>query len=235
MPSARPGPRSIVVATTNPHKVAEIQAIFALRGLAGVGLLTLAEVRGFPFKEPDEIGSNFEENATVKALAYSAATGLACLADDSGIEIDSLEGRPGVISSHYFSDGRTDGAAATMSREERDVANNQRVMRELEGVAPERRGARFVCTMVLAAAGRDRDVPRLRCTARGTFEGRIGLGSEVPRGSNGFGYDPLFLAAPDFARTSAELSPEEKNARSHRAHAAMQIASWLGANAATLA
>jgi XTP/dITP diphosphohydrolase len=89
--------------------------------------------------------------------------------------------------------------------------------------------------MVLAAAGRDRDVPRVRCTARGTFEGRIGLSNQVPRGTNGFGYDPLFLVAPEFERTSAELSSEEKNARSHRAHAAGQIASWLDANAASLA
>jgi XTP/dITP diphosphohydrolase len=235
MPIGLTGTRSIVVATTNPHKVAEIQAIFASRGLADVRLLTLSEVRGFPFKEPEEIGVTCEENARVKALAYAAATGLACLADDSGIEIDALEGRPGVISSHYFSDGRTDGAAASMSREQRDAANNARVMRELEGVARERRGARFVCMMVLAAAGRDRDVPRVRCTARGTFEGRIGLSNQVPRGTNGFGYDPLFLVAPEFERTSAELSSEEKNARSHRAHAAGQIASWLDANAASLA
>jgi XTP/dITP diphosphohydrolase len=234
MTSAASRARRIVVATTNPHKVAEIRAIFASRGLRDVELLTLAEVRGYPFREPDEIGATCEENARVKALAYAAATGMACLADDSGIEIDALGGRPGVISSHYFSDGRTDGVAASMSREERDAANNERVMREMEGVAPERRGARFVCVMVLAAAGRDEDVPRVRCTARGTFEGRIGVRGEVPRGANGFGYDPLFLVAPEFSRTSAELPAAEKNARSHRAAALERVAAWLGENVATL-
>jgi XTP/dITP diphosphohydrolase len=227
--------RDIVVATTNPHKVAEIRAIFEARGLGGIRLLTLAEVRGYPFKEPEEIGTTFQENATVKALAYAAATGLPCLADDSGVEIDALGGMPGVISSHYFNNGDTGGMAQGMSREQRDEANNRRVMHELSGVEAARRGARFVCLMVLASAGRDEDVPRVRFVARGTFEGRIGEGGDVPRGTHGFGYDPLFLVAPDFVRTSAELLPAEKNASSHRAHAASQMAEWLREKLHTLA
>lgn len=206
--------RAIVLATGNPHKVEEMRAVL---GAAGVALVGLGYVPGGPWPEPEEHGSSFEENATIKALAYARATGRVCLADDSGLEIDALGGRPGVISSHYCTDGREAG----MSRAERDAANNARVLRELEGVPLERRGARFVCVMALAAPGRV-----LGCV-RGTFEGRIGLpgggSGGVPRGGNGFGYDPLFLLPAPETRTSAELTAAEKNARSHRAAAARAV------------
>lgn len=204
----------IVIATANPHKVDEMRAIFASL-TPNVRLLGLAELGGPPPAEPPETGSTFEENSRIKATSYAAATGRLCLADDSGLEIDALGGKPGVISSHYCTDGREAG----MSRSERDAANNKRVLRELEGIAPEQRGARFVCVMTLSDAK-----GKIVGHVRGAFEGRIGLPGDVPRGNDGFGYDPLFLVAPAFGTTSAELSSEEKNRVSHRRSAAEQIA-----------
>ncbi len=403
----------LVVATSNPHKVDEIKAV--LYGVGGLRVLSLDDVvreaaaRGqkMDLREPEEVGTTFEENATIKALSYATQTGRLCLADDSGLEVDALGGRPGVISSHYCTDGREAG----MSRGERDAKNNERVMRELEGVTAEKRTARFVCVMVVAgctatARGtgfqpvrntpigpaprdainrlprgsvekRERNLPHWRrdgstyfvtwrlgagslsaterdivldaclhwhgkralvdvacvmpnhvhmlltplpsldggwhslssivksikqfsattinrslgtsgtlwqdefhdrivrdeaefkelwnyvwanpvsaklagefdeykwtkcpgethrleaCAtalfkSRGTFEGRIGLTTEVPRGAHGFGYDPLFLVAADgFKRTGAELSPEDKNRLSHRGMALREVAMWL--------
>jgi XTP/dITP diphosphohydrolase len=215
--------RRIVIATGNPHKVSELRAMLALPGVEFIGLAEM----GTELTEPAETGATFDENATIKARAYAAQTGLPCLADDSGLEVDALGGAPGVISSHYSTGGREAG----LSREERDAANNARLLRELEGVSPERRSARFVCVMVLSAAPPDRGnregpAPIL-VTTRGTFEGRIGLPGEVPRGSNGFGYDPLFLVGPDFTHTSAELEPPEKNGLSHRGAAARAMLAEL--------
>jgi XTP/dITP diphosphohydrolase len=210
----------LVVATSNPHKVEEIRAV--LDGVAGLRVLGLDDVvrekPGLVLKEPEEIGTTFEENATIKALSYAAQTGRLGLADDSGLEVDALGGKPGVISSHYCTDGREAG----MSRSERDAKNNERVMRELQGVAAEKRTARFVCVMVVADGG------KVLHFSRGTFEGRIGLPGDVPRGANGFGYDPLFLVAADeFKRTGAGLLPEEKNRLSHRGMALRGVAKWL--------
>jgi XTP/dITP diphosphohydrolase len=201
----------VVLATGNPHKVDELRAIM---GPLGIPIVGLADVPGHPFPEPTESGITFEQNATIKALAYAEATGRLCLADDSGLEIDALSGRPGVISSHYCTDGREEG----MDRPTRDAANNARVLRELEGVPAPVRTARFVCVMALARPG------QLLARSKGTFEGRIGIPPAVPAGANGFGYDPLFLAAPEFTRTGAQLLPQEKNARSHRAAAAARMA-----------
>ncbi len=215
-PTPTPIVSPITIATANPGKVAELRPIFAALGVEVVGLADLDEVT----TEPDETGDTFEANATIKAISYAKQTGTACLADDSGLVVDALGGAPGVISSHYSTSGLDD----PRPRSERDAANNERVLRELAGVPAEQRTARFVCVMVLAD-------PRgkILATSRGTFEGRIG---EQPRGANGFGYDPLFLlasdpVAPDFTRTSAELSPDEKNLLSHRAMAARAIARAL--------
>jgi XTP/dITP diphosphohydrolase len=200
----------IVLATGNPHKVEEMRAIFGARGIPVIGLRDLPGHERF--FEPTEHGRTFEENAAIKAASYAQQTGRLCLADDSGLEVDALDGAPGVISSHYSTDGRETG----LSREERDRANNARLLRELDGVPAARRTARFVCVMCLAEAR------GVELTSRGTFEGRIGLRAEVPRGENGFGYDPLFVL--EDGRTSAELSPDEKNRRSHRAAAAADMA-----------
>eukprot|EP00913_Durusdinium_trenchii_P006435 g6047.t1 len=391
-----PFSQPIVIATGNPHKIDEIRAVLSP---IGVGVVGLSDLPG-AFEEPVEGKDSFIENATLKATSYARQTGRVCLADDSGLEVDALGGAPGVISSHYATDGEETG----LTREQRDSANNARLLADLEGVAPEDRTARFVCTMVLAAplldgastlgwAGilpapdpaasspyqgdfkthqrrlphwqlggatyfvtwrlqqgeldpeerlivldacrhwdgslfslhaacvmpdhvhllfritqlsdgswpelpkivhsiksyssnviqdrrgehgalwqreyfdrivRDSDEAqekfeyilmnpvkaglvdkpglypfafapegrqdagptktRVLATVRGAFEGRIGLPGDVPRGDNGFGYDPLVLMAPDFRRTGAELLPEEKNARSHRGEAARAMA-----------
>ena len=203
--------QTLVAATGNPHKLEEIRAVLAPLGVDVLGL----NDAGGPFPEPDEIGDSFEANATIKARAYAAATGRPCMADDSGLEIDALGGRPGVISSHYAADGGPDDRP----RAERDAANNARVLDELRGVPESDRTARFVCCMVVC----DPDGTILH-TALGTFEGRIGTPPRVPSGEHGFGYDPLFLVGlgqvdPERARTAAELDPSEKAARSHRGEA----------------
>ncbi|HMN42447.1 MAG TPA: non-canonical purine NTP pyrophosphatase [Phycisphaerales bacterium] len=225
---------TIVLATGNPHKVEELRAIFAsLGGGAAIEVVGLGDIPGGPFDEPEEVGTTFVENARIKALSYAAQIGerepgLLCLADDSGLEIDALGGRPGVISSHYASDGVETGA----SRAERDAANNARVLRELDGpnpVPPELRTGRFVCCMCLArppVSGESFHEAILHET-RGVMEGRIGVPPRVPSGGNGFGYDPLFLvaAAPHgFGKTGAELTSEEKNRLSHRGVAARAMA-----------
>ncbi|MEL7473431.1 MAG: non-canonical purine NTP pyrophosphatase [Planctomycetota bacterium] len=217
----------IVLATGNPHKVEEMRAVFARRLGDRVDLQSLADFPGGGFVEPVEDGATFEANATIKAISYAEQTGRVCLADDSGLEVDALGGAPGVISSHYFCDGRPDAVQAEMTRDERDAANNERLMRELAGVNPEARTARFVCVMVLAAPPEGEHLGRPIAQVRGTFEGRIGEPASVPRGTNGFGYDPLFLVAPGFDRTSAEMPPAEKNASSHRGRAAELMARRL--------
>lgn len=206
----------IVIATGNPHKVDELRAIFAREGVPVIGLRDLPG----QFNEPEEPGATFEENAVIKALAYARQTGRICLADDSGLEVDALGGAPGVISSHYSTGGRETG----LSRADRDAANNQKLLRDLDRVPDDKRTARFVCVMALAAPARGDEAPRILTTTRGAFEGRIGLPGDVPRGGNGFGYDPLFVLPAPGTRTSAELSPEEKNRLSHRAAAAAEMA-----------
>lgn len=231
--------RPIVIATGNPHKVQEMRAILeAAGGAAGRGAIrvcALAEVGAVAEpKEDHSIWGSFAGNARLKAAHYARATGRACVADDSGLIVDALAvrgpdgqpvARPGVISSHYSSDGEERGLA----RAERDAANNQRVLRDLAGVEPARRGARFVCAMALAVPTGQGEGAAVVLEAEGWFEGRIGEAGRVPRGGNGFGYDPLFELPPNFVRTSAELSDVEKNARSHRAAAGERLAPRLAA------
>ncbi|MCC5787495.1 MAG: non-canonical purine NTP pyrophosphatase [Phycisphaerales bacterium] len=228
--------RRIVIATGNPKKVEELRAILAeAMGDGGPEVLGLADLPGAdhltePEEHHDERGS-FEGNARLKAVGYAAQTGLPCLADDSGLEVDSLGGRPGVISSHYS----TGGVETGLSREERDGANNRKLLEDLAGVPLERRTARFVCVMALAMPG---DPPKVVLTSRGEFEGRIGLPEAeaggraelvVPRGEGGFGYDPLLLLPDPETRSGAELLPEEKNRLSHRGKAARAMVERIGA------
>jgi XTP/dITP diphosphohydrolase len=196
----------VLFATSNPHKVCEVQAILAPLGIQVAGLDSLPALP----PEPIEDGDTFEANARIKAVAYAAAAGVSCLADDSGLEVDALGGAPGVHSARYAGVGGT--------RAERDEANNRKLLAALTGVPVEKRTARFVCAMCLAAPGGE-----ILAETRGTFEGLI---ATTPRGSNGFGYDPL-LYLPDRGCTSAELSPEEKNVRSHRGQAARRLAALL--------
>ncbi len=203
---------TLLIATTNPHKIEEISAVLGSLGLECIGLGDL----GGAFDEPVEDGETFEDNAAIKALAYAGMTGRLCLADDSGLEIDALDGRPGVYSARYAD------APGDLGRTERDRLNNARVLRELDCVPDEARTARFVCSLCLA-----RPNGQILEQVRGTFEGRIGTPPRVPSGSNGFGYDPLFLVGPHFERTSAELPPPEKNAMSHRGEALRRLADRL--------
>lgn len=207
----------LVLATQNPGKLTELRDLLAPLGWSVLGLGDTGEIP----PEPDETGTTFEANAAIKARAYAAHTGRLCLADDSGLAVDALGGRPGVISSHYAFDGRTDGEAAALTREQRDQRNNTKLLADLEDVPPGQRTARFVCTMVLASPS------GVLHTTTGAFEGRIGLPGDVPRGPGGFGYDPLFLVPPDFACTSAELTKAEKNARSHRGAAVRAMIDFL--------
>lgn len=195
----------LVLASSNPHKVEEVRAILAPLLIEVVGLNALPKDEVPP--EPEEDGETFEANARLKAVYYAQHLGVGCLADDSGLEVDVLGGAPGVRSARYAGVGAT--------RTERDAANNAKLLSELRGVPPQQRAARFVCAMCLADSEGN-----VLAETRGTFEGVI---AQEPRGSNGFGYDPL-LYLPDVNRTSAELSPSEKNARSHRGEAARKMA-----------
>ncbi len=224
----------LLLATANPHKVAELRDIF---GVAGLGVQSLADIpggRGLP--EPDEHGSTFLANATIKAVAYARATRRLCLSDDSGLAVDALDGAPGVNSSHFAAPASTPGgsadpaaAFAALPRDRRDALNNAKLLAALERVSPEARAARFVCVMVLAAP----DGTVLH-SSRGEFPGRIGVPPRIPAGANGFGYDPLFLVGPDFSRTGAELGSAKKNRLSHRARAAAAMAQWLVENRSRL-
>lgn len=202
----------LLIATSNPHKLEEISAILEPQGVRAIGLGDVSLENGelaSTLTEPVEDADTFEGNAAIKARYYAAKTGRPCLADDSGLEVDALGGDPGVLSARY--------AGAAGDRPTRDGANNAKLLRELADVPKEKRTARFVCAMCLASPD-----GAILATSRGEFEGII---TDTPRGDNGFGYDPL-LELPD-GRTSAELPPEEKNARSHRGAATMQIAPAL--------
>jgi XTP/dITP diphosphohydrolase len=196
----------LLFATSNPHKLEEVRAIL---GSAQVEVIGLGDLEGQP-AEPVEDGASFAENARKKAMHYARATGRLCLADDSGLEVDALDGEPGVFSARYAGKGAT--------RAERDRANNNKLLSRLGGVPPEQRTARFVCSMCLADSKGN-----LLGESRGTFDGVI---ADEPRGESGFGYDPL-LYLPDAGRTVAELSADEKNARSHRGEAAREIAARI--------
>jgi XTP/dITP diphosphohydrolase len=202
----RTKPEAILVATGNPHKLEEIRAVLGPLGFTVLGLDDIGTVP----PEPDEDGPTFEANARIKAIAYARATGRRCLADDSGLEVDALGGAPGVRSARYAGVGAT--------RAERDAANNALLLERMRGVPAARRSARFVCAMCLAEAD-----GTIVAETRGEFAGVI---AEAPRGANGFGYDPLLLL-PEEGRTSAELSPAEKNARSHRGAAVRALAAIL--------
>jgi XTP/dITP diphosphohydrolase len=197
---------TLLLATTNPHKVEEVRAVLSPLGIAVRSLDSL----GVALPEPVEDAETFAGNARIKAFAYASATGLTCLAEDSGLEVDALGGAPGVHSARYSGEGGP--------RAERDRLNNEKLLHELRDVPKEQRTARFVCAMCLATPD-----GRVLLEVTGTYDGVI---ADSPRGENGFGYDPL-LYLPDTGRTSAELQPEEKNARSHRGTATRLLAQKL--------
>lgn len=201
----------IVLASRNDGKVREIAEV-----LGGLGVEVVGLGRADPhaaIASPAETGATFAANARAKALYYARATGLWALADDSGLMVDALGGAPGVHSARYAADDLPAGS----HRGRVDAANNAKLLRELADVPDEMRSARFVCHLALSE-GR-----RIVLEAAGVFDGRIG---RVSRGSNGFGYDPLFIPA-GLARTVAEMAAGAKNEISHRGLAAREFARRL--------
>ena len=193
--------RRIVLATGNAGKLKEIKDIFSD---VNVDIAAQSE---FDVPEAIEDGLSFVENAIIKARNAAAYTGLAALSDDSGIEVDALNGEPGIHSARYAGD---------------DESNIQRLLRELDGVSEDRRTARFQCVMVYIRHAND-PVPII---TQGVWEGKI-LPDE--QGEGGFGYDPVFYV-PERGCSAAELSAEDKNSLSHRGKALRQMLVLLAAN-----
>ncbi|WP_163760537.1 RdgB/HAM1 family non-canonical purine NTP pyrophosphatase [Mycobacterium botniense] len=185
---------SLLVASRNPRKLAELRRVLDRARLSSLTLLSLEDVP--PYQEAPETGLTFEDNARIKARAAFAATGLASVADDSGLEVGALNGMPGVLSARWA------GVHGD------DAANTALLLAQLRDVPDERRGATFVSACALVSASGE-------VVVRGEWPGTI---AHEPRGDGGFGYDPVFIPA-GCARTAAQLSPEEKDAVSHRGRA----------------
>jgi XTP/dITP diphosphohydrolase len=188
-----------VVATHNPGKLREIEALLARHGVNTIS------AGGLGLPEPEEIGATFEENATVKALAAAIGSGLPALADDSGLAVDALGGAPGVYSARWAGPGRDFGAA---------MRNIEEKLAALGAVAREQCRAHFVAVLALAFPDGSHDL------FRGEVHGTLTF---PPRGNNGFGYDPIFVPE-GHDRTFGEMAPEEKEALSHRARAFAEFA-----------
>lgn len=211
----------VLLASSNPHKVQEISAVW--QSLAQQGGSPAVELVGLDaldrsIDEPVEDQPTFEANAVLKARYYAQATSMLTLADDSGLEVDALGGEPGVRSARY--------AGVSGPREVVDKANNRLLIDRLADTPASQRTARFVCVMALVAPEDKRpDQPgAVLAVVRGSVDGRILTGDEAGpdvrgRGEHGFGYDPLFFVAEP-GKTTAELSPDQKNAISHRGRAA---------------
>ena len=201
------GQPRLLIATHSAHKLAELRVLL---DLPGTDLVSLDDL-GIG-DDPDETGETFETNARIKARFGARRTGLPTLADDSGLEVDALGGAPGVRTRRYA------GPAAT------DLENNAKLLAALAGLPPERRGARYVCVLALAlprpGAG-PREALSIR-SVRGTTRGRIAAG---PRGTGGFGYDPIFEpdSEPPGGRTFGLWSAAAKNEISHRGRAARRM------------
>jgi XTP/dITP diphosphohydrolase len=185
----------LLLATRNPGKLVELRRMLDSAQIAGIRVLGLADLP--PFPEEPETGATFAENALAKARDAAKATGLASVADDSGLAVDALGGMPGVLSARWS------------GRHGDDRANLELVLGQLADVPDERRGAAFVCAAALVVPGGEDIV------VHGEWTGRL---IREPRGTNGFGYDPIFVSDGEH-RTSAELAPEEKDALSHRGRA----------------
>ncbi|MFP5106529.1 XTP/dITP diphosphatase [Neobacillus sp. C211] len=188
--------KEVIIATKNPGKAREFEHIFASRGIEVRTLLDFPEI-----PDVDETGTTFEENAILKAEAVSQALGKMVIGDDSGLMVDALEGRPGIYSARYAGEPKN------------DQNNTNKVLSELKALPDEKRSARFYCALAVAVPGQE------TITVSGTCEGRI---LEEQRGTNGFGYDPVFYV-PEKGLAMAELSSEEKNKISHRANALKKL------------
>ena len=190
-------PKKIVLASNNPGKLREIQAVL------GEERYQLIQQSEFNVSEVAEIGTTFVENAIIKARHAAQHTGMPALADDSGIEVDALQGAPGIYSARYAGNNAD------------DVVNNTKLLHELADVPDAERTARFQCVLVYMCHAKD----PMPIICEGTWEGSI---LHETKGPNGFGYDPLFYV-PTHQCSSAELDPAEKNRISHRAQALQKL------------
>lgn len=194
--------KEAIIATHNPGKVKEFKEILEPKGY---DVKSLAEI-GFT-EEIEETGHTFEENAILKAEAVAKAVNKMVIADDSGLSIDNLGGKPGVYSARYAGEQKD------------DQANIDKVLSELKGIEKEQRTARFRCALAVSIPGEETK------TVEGHVEGYI---AEEPRGEYGFGYDPIFIVK-DKDKTMAELTSDEKNKISHRADALKKLSKLLEA------
>lgn len=194
--------RRIVVATNNPKKLAELRRVVGAANL-DIEFLSLSDFPAYP--DPEETEKTFEGNAILKAQAAARHTGVEAIADDSGITVDELNGMPGVRSARWA------GPACD------DTANLELLLAQLDGVPSARRSARFVCALAHVTPGGKRRV------FRGEMPGKL---ATAPRGSNGFGYDPIF-SPDDSDLTTAEMDMAAKDAISHRGHAVRSFIDWL--------
>ena len=202
----------IVLASTNHGKLTELRQMLA-KCSGTLGAIRVRSLDEFgPLAEAPEDEATLEENARSKALYYAQRLDRWVVADDSGLEVDALGGAPGVLSARF-------AEPAPGGRKEQDAANNAKLLGLLAQVSQEQRTARFRCCLCLAQPG------KVVLEARGAVEGRIG---HEPRGSNGFGYDPIFFV-PDKGKMVAELGPDEKNAISHRGRALRALCDQLEA------
>lgn len=192
--------KKIIIATKNKGKAKDFEALFAPLGYDVLTLHDVAEEM-----DVEETGTTFEENALLKATALADHLQTIVIADDSGLEIDALDGRPGIYSARYAGEDKS------------DEANIDKVLEELKDVKELERSARFVCAIAVASPTKE------PFTVRGTCEGMI---ATERKGNNGFGYDPIFYV-PSEKKMMAELSGEEKGAISHRGNAIKQLASNL--------
>src|SRR3954447_10691235 len=170
--------KEVIIATNNPGKAKEFEHIFAARGIVVLTFIDFPEI-----PDVEETGLTFEENAILKAEAISQALGKMVIGDDSGLIVDALEGRPGIYSARYAGEPKN------------DQNNTDKVLSELKGLPEEKRSARFYCALAVAVPGQE------TMTVSGACEGRI---LDEQRGSNGFGYDPVFYV-PEIGRAMAEL------------------------------
>lgn len=191
----------LVLATANPGKKRELETLLAG---SGIRVESLADYPGLSL--PLEDGNSFTENARLKAAAVAAAAGSWALSDDSGLQVDFLDGAPGIHSARFA------GPQAD------DAANNRRLLAELEGVSEAQRSAAFACVLALISPAGKEFFFSGRCPGRISFK---------LLGDGGFGYDPLFLLPPDYQRSMAQLSPAEKNRISHRGRALRLFLAWL--------
>lgn len=191
----------ILIATKNNGKVAEFQELFKKYDMQTISLLDLPN----DIEDVEETGETFEENARLKAEQISSILNAPVLADDSGLIIDALDGRPGIFSARY----------AGLAKNDQD--NNNKVLNELEHIPMENRTARFICVLAVARPGKETFFVTGKC------EGFIALSES---GSNGFGYDPIFIPE-GYEETMAEISAEEKNEISHRGQAIKELDEWL--------